>query len=127
MSKIYYNKKLKHFARKLRKSSTPGEIKLWSEVLRARGFYGLQFNRQFPIGNYIADFVCRKLKLVIELDGRSHDSKVEYDKRRDETLAKLGYKTLRIPESDVMRDIKNVIRTLEAELPQSYLDGKKPS
>ncbi|UXX80556.1 DUF559 domain-containing protein [Reichenbachiella carrageenanivorans] len=112
------NKYLKPYARKLRNNSTPEEIKLWSEVLRARGFYGLQFNRQFPIDKYIADFVCRKLHLVVELDGRSHDDKKEADRIRDETLAKLGYCTLRIAESDVMHDLNNVIRSLEAELPE---------
>ncbi|MBO6762653.1 MAG: DUF559 domain-containing protein, partial [Roseivirga sp.] len=47
-----YNKHLKHNARKLRNESTPGEAILWKYVLRAKGFYGLQFNRQFIIENY---------------------------------------------------------------------------
>lgn len=115
---------LKPLAKKLRNDSTPGEIRLWSEVLRARGFYGLQFNRQYPIGNYIADFVCRKIHLVVELDGRYHENRVEEDRKRDEKLAKMGYRTVRIAESDVMHDLNNVIRTLEAELPEEILSGE---
>lgn len=116
------NKKLKPLARKLRNDSTPGEIKLWSEVLRARKFYGLQFNRQFVIDNFIVDFICRKIRLVVELDGRSHDFKTEKDKARDSKLKELGFKTIRISESEIMHDIENVIRTLEAELPNEILN-----
>ena len=112
MTKSQYNKNLKPLARNLRNRSTPGEIKLWSNLLRARGFYGLQFNRQFVIDDYIADFVCRKLKLVIELDGRSHDSKMMQDALRDKRLQELGYTTVRIAESEVMHDFENVIRKL---------------
>ncbi|MEP2026278.1 MAG: DUF559 domain-containing protein [Reichenbachiella sp.] len=117
MNPSNYNKKLKPLARNLRNHSTPGEIKLWTEVLSARRFYGLQFNRQYPIENYIADFICRKLKLIIELDGKSHELRIEDDLKRDKELKELGYRTIRVPESDVMNDINNVIRTLEAALP----------
>ncbi|MEP0986963.1 endonuclease domain-containing protein [Ekhidna sp.] len=110
---------LKQLARNQRNNSTPAEIKLWSELLRARGFYGYQFNRQFVIENYIVDFVCRKLKLVIEIDGRSHQFKVEDDKMRDEFLEGLGYNVVRFSEGEVIKDFNNVIRTLEAYLPEN--------
>ena len=118
MARHSYNRNFKPLARRLRNHSTPGEIRLWSEVLRARGFHGYQFNRQFIIGNYIVDFVCRKLKLVVELDGRSHRFKVEQDALRDQNLNNLGYRVVRIAESEVMRDLNNVIRTLESYLPE---------
>lgn len=118
MSPSHYNKKLKPLARKLRNDSTPGEIKLWSEILRAKQFYGYQFNRQFAIENYIVDFISRKLRLVIEVDGRSHDFKAEQDAARDKRLNELGYRVVRIAESDIIHDLKNVIRTLEAYLPE---------
>lgn len=118
MARHSYNRKLKPLARQLRTNSTPGEIKLWSEVLRARGFYGYQFNRQFTIGNYVVDFVCRKLKFVIELDGRSHQFKTQQDALRDQCLNDLGYQVVRIAESEVMHDLNNVIRTLESYLPE---------
>jgi very-short-patch-repair endonuclease len=56
--KSNYNKTLKPYARILRNDSTKGEIILWKEVLGNRQMLGLQFLRQFPIDNYIADFVC---------------------------------------------------------------------
>ncbi|MEP5365127.1 MAG: DUF559 domain-containing protein [Reichenbachiella sp.] len=124
MNQSNYNKKLKPLARKLRNHSTPGEIKLWSEVLRAKKFYGLQFNRQFPIDNYIVDFVCRELNLVIELDGKSHDLRVQEDRIRDKKLELIGFKTVRISEYEVMSDLNNVIRTIEAELPDSILKNQ---
>ncbi|AHM61385.1 hypothetical protein D770_15655 [Flammeovirgaceae bacterium 311] len=63
-----YNKKLKPLARYLRSDSTLGEVILWDEVLKERRFYGYQFNRQYAIENFIVDFICRKLKLIVEVD-----------------------------------------------------------
>ena len=122
MRKSHYNKELKEFAKRLRNDSTPGEIKLWSEVLRAKQFYGLQFNRQFAIRNYIVDFICKKLKLIIEIDGGSHQHKTEQDEFRDKTLNELGYSVVRIYEEDAVNDIKNVIRTLETFLPDETIN-----
>jgi len=118
MNKSHYNKKHKGLARNLRKNGTKGEAILWSEVLRAKKFYGYQFNRQFCIDNYIADFICRKLKLIIEVDGYSHNFKYEEDELRDEKLKKLGYTTLRFTEKEVRNDLDNVIRVLESYLPE---------
>ena len=96
MTKNYYNRRLKSLARNLRNDSTPGEIRLWSEVLRARNFYDYQFNRQFPIGNYIVDFISRKLKLIIEVDGKSHEFKIDEDRKRDQYLNELGYRVVEL-------------------------------
>ena len=79
--KIYYNPKLKARARELRNNSTLAEVLLWNQ-LKARKMKSYQFMRQKPIGNYIVDFLCSKLKLVIEIDGESHVDKVEYDNKR---------------------------------------------
>ena len=62
---------LKEFARQLRNESTKGEVKLWTKLLHSKNT-GYQFYRQFIIDKYIVDFVCRKLKLIIEVDGGSH-------------------------------------------------------
>ncbi len=133
--KSHYNKKLKSFARKLRNNSTPGEIKLWKEALRSKKMLGFQFLRQFPIDNYIADFACRKLKLIIEVDGYSHNFKHDEDKKRDKRLGILGYTVLRFEEREVINDFDNVIRTLEGIIGQmnsgqsprpSFLRGRSP-
>lgn len=111
-----YNKQLKSFARELRKNSTTGEIRLWCELLRGRKMYGYQFLRQFPINNYIVDFICRKLKLIIEVDGYSHNFKYDEDIKRDKNLREVGYKVLRITEREVKYDIHNVQRAIELSI-----------
>jgi very-short-patch-repair endonuclease len=110
-----YNKQLKGFAKYLRKDSTPTEIILWLKVLR-NDQTGFSFLRQRPIGKYIADFLCRKLKLVIEVDGYSHNFKHEEDIIRDEELLKLGYLTLRFHDEEILNDLENVERTITHEI-----------
>ena len=113
----HYNKELKSLARQLRNNSTFGEVILWSNVLRAKRMCGYQFNRQFAMKidnlNIIVDFICRKLKLIIEIDGNSHNFKYEEDKIRDKKLFKNGYFVIRITEYAVKYEIDNVIRTIE--------------
>jgi very-short-patch-repair endonuclease len=118
MKKSHYNKKHKHLARELRKEGTQGEQILWAEVLRAKKFYGYQFNRQFPIDDYIVDFICRKVRLIVEVYGYSHRFKSSEDKERDDTLSQLGYTMVRFSEQEVRRDLNNVIRVLESHLPE---------
>jgi len=113
--KIYYNPKLKLLARNLRNNSTLSEVLMWNE-LKGKRQYGYQFMRQKPIGNYIVDFYCSRLALIIEIDGVSHNNEEAYlaDKSRQEELEKLGLKFLRFDDSEVKKDIKNVLRTIEA-------------
>jgi very-short-patch-repair endonuclease len=88
---IPYNATLKMLARELRNNSTPGEIKLWG-FLRNKQMMGYDFDRQKPIDNFIADFFCYDLMLVIELDGYSHDNEEAYHKdlKKEERLKELG-------------------------------------
>jgi very-short-patch-repair endonuclease len=118
MSEEYlYNKPLKPLANQLRNNSTFGEVILWSKVLRARKMSGYQFNRQYSMQidelSIIVDFICRELKLIIEVDGYSHNFKYDQDILRDEKLAEKGYKVLRFSERDVKSDLGNVIRVIE--------------
>lgn len=71
--------------KQLRTSQTSSEKKLW-EILRAKRFHNFKFRRQHPFGRYIADFYCDEAKLVIELDGKIHENKKEYDVIRDEII-----------------------------------------
>ena len=79
-----YNKKLRPFANKLRKEMTKAEACLWKYALRAGQMKGYQFRRQRPVLRYIADFLCKELKLVIEVDGITHQDNEteEKDKRK---------------------------------------------
>ena len=102
-----YNKQLKNLARANRKAGNLSEALLWNELKQRK--MGVQFKRQRPIGNYIADFYCPEKKLVIEIDGWSHDNKYHYDKARDEYMQSLGIHVLRIDDIDVKRDMNNVL------------------
>jgi very-short-patch-repair endonuclease len=104
----HYNQNLKPFARKLRNGSTSSEIRMWSQLLRAKKMMGYSFLRQRPVGRYIADFMCKKLALIIEIDGLSHKGREEQDKERDEALAGLGFTTLRFSAEEIMEDLENV-------------------
>ena len=109
---LKYNSSLKPLARELRKEGTKGEALLWKKVLRARSMEGYQFNRQFPIGDYIVDFICRKLKLIIEIDGSSHLMKGLEDRKRQDDLERGGYKILRFTENEVVYRIDDVIKDI---------------
>ncbi len=74
---------------------------------------GYQYNRQFVIDNYIVDFICRKLKLIIEIDGYSHFVKSEEDHYRQNKLEELGYRVLRFSEAMVVYRIDEVVQDIE--------------
>ena len=109
---LQYNKLLKPLARKLRNEGTKGEAMLWYYALKARKMYGYQFNRQFPIADYIVDFICRKLNLIIEIDGNSHFSKSSSDRERHDYLENLGYTILRFSEAEVVHRLDDVVEKI---------------
>ncbi|MCX6182075.1 MAG: endonuclease domain-containing protein [Bacteroidetes bacterium] len=115
--KVHYKNYLNRYAKNLRNASTYSEILLWNE-LKQKQILNVQFNRQRPIGNYIADFYCAKAKLIIELDGITHHSEEQYnlDMIRQAELENMGYKVLRFHDDEVMNDRQNVLRTIEIEL-----------
>ncbi len=93
--------------RKLRNEMTTAENALW-KVLRGRQLEGLKFRRQHPFGNYILDFVCLEIMLVIEVDGGQHTENREYDTQRTEELQKAGYRVLRFWNNQVLQQIESV-------------------
>jgi very-short-patch-repair endonuclease len=108
-----YNKKLRKFARTLRKDGTKGEAMLWLNVLKTKQIWPYQFNRQFPVGNYIVDFICRRLKLIIEIDGSSHLLKSEEDFLKQEFLETEGFTVLRFSEGLVVYKIDDVVSEID--------------
>ena len=103
-------------SRELRRKQTQAERCVWY-VLRDRKTLGLKFRRQVPIEDFIVDFYCDELKLVVELDGDVHNwpARMARDKRRDERLVKLGYKVLRISNGLATKDpgaLREMIRSL---------------
>jgi len=112
---ILYSDKLKERSRELRKGENLAEVLMWQR-LQKRQFLGLRFARQKPLGYYIADFYCHSAKVIIEIDGKSHDDKVEYDKERDEYMQAAGLKTIRIFAKEVLTNIDGVMVYLEKEM-----------
>ena len=106
----HYNKRLQPYANSLRKNMTKGEACLWKYVLGARQMKGYQFRRQRPVLSYIADFMCKELLLVIEVDGITHDSPEGYerDQKKDKDLASVGFTVLRFSDWEVLNKIADV-------------------
>src|SRR6185503_992952 len=110
-----YNKNLQPYANRLRKEMTKAEACLWKYVLRAGKMKGFQFRRQRPVLNYIADFMCKELMLVIEVDGSIHQLEeiIEYDGIRQKALEEAGFTVLRFRNEEVLNNIQSLYSFLE--------------
>jgi len=108
-----YNKKLKQYSRNLRNESTRAEITLWNELRASQ--LGYTFNRQKPLQNFIVDFYCKPLHLVIEVDGITHwaEEQIKQDKIRQTILEKMDLHFLRFDDEEVLHDMENVLRTID--------------
>ncbi|GGZ01169.1 endonuclease domain-containing protein [Novosphingobium colocasiae] len=95
-------------SRRLRRDATEAERRLW-QAIRARQVAGVRFNRQFPVGQYICDFVSRELRLVIEVDGGQHAIAGDYDARRTAFLETQGYIVIRFWNAEVMDNLESVL------------------
>ena len=101
-------------ARSLRNAATPAERCLWEYLSRRQ--LGAKFSRQMPVGPWYADFLCRELKLVVELDGFSHDVRPERDIARDADLRGRGYTVLHFTNDDVLEDAEAVARAIQLKV-----------
>ena len=118
---INYYDKLKTRARELRNKSTLSEVLLWRQI-RAKKL-GYNFYRQKPLGNYIVDFYCPALKLVVEIDGSSHNEKQEYDRFRDEFLRTTGLQTIHFLDGDIKDNLDGVINLLKEKISLCKREG----
>ena len=112
---LFYNKNLQPYANSLRKEMTKAEACLWKYVLRARQLKGFQFRRQRPVLNYIADFMCKELMLIIEVDGITHyfEETIKKDEIRQKNLESAGFTVLRFSDEEVLNNIHAVFNYLE--------------
>ena len=106
-------KRLTSIAQNLRREPTDAAIRLWSR-LRAKQL-GVQFTREFQIGTAIADFVCRRAKLVIEVDGGQH-SDSQTDEARTRMIESYGYRVIRFWNNEVLQNTDGVILRITEEL-----------
>jgi len=97
-------------ARALRRDAPPAERLLWRRLSGAA--LGARFSRQMPLGPWFADFLCRELKLVIELDGWSHETRQGRDAARDAWLREAGYRVLRFTNAEVGENCEGVWRAI---------------
>ena len=113
-----YNSNLVARAKELRKNMTAAENKLWYDYLRTFKFRVL---KQRPIANFIVDFYCAKLKLVIEVDGDSHYTEAGkvYDEERTHILEGYGLKVIRFTNDEVLNNFEAVCDIISSEIPPS--------
>jgi very-short-patch-repair endonuclease len=102
-------------ARGLRNSATISEKRLWLH-LNNRQRCGFRFSRQIPVGPYFCDFLCREARLVIEVDGDTHDYTFDHDSRRDAWLTANGYRILRFHNHDVREGLESVLALIDTAL-----------
>jgi very-short-patch-repair endonuclease len=106
---LRYNPQLKGRARSLRANLTDAEQRLWGR-LRRKQILGVQFYRQKPIGDYIADFYAPAARLIVEVDGSQHaePANAEYDKRRTAYFKQIGLRVLRFNDREVLLELDSV-------------------
>ena len=115
-----YNPQLVERAKTLRKNMTKAEKKLWYDYLRTFQF---RVHRQRPIDNFIVDFYCPSLSLVIEVDGESHSTDLaqNYDRERTQILEGYGLTIIRFTNQEVLNDFEGVCATIEELIPPTPL------
>ena len=105
-------KRLTPLAQRLRRNMTDAERRLWSH-LRGKQM-GVHFTTQYQIGNAIADFACRRLKLVIEVDGGQHSDSLT-DEERTREIEAHGYHVIRFWNDDVLGNTDGVLIRIAEE------------
>jgi very-short-patch-repair endonuclease len=114
-------------AKQLRQKMTRAETLLW-RYLKAHHVDGLAFRRQVPMRGFIADFICHSARLVVEVDGHSHDfeSRRRGDRKRDEWFASQNYSLLRFTDEQVLKNLEGVI-TVIRDRASAHLGKQPPS
>jgi very-short-patch-repair endonuclease len=96
-------------ARKLRRTMSLPEVLLWKELRKRPG--GFKWRKQHPAGPFILDFACLEARLAVEVDGETHDrgNTPAHDEARDQWLMAQGYRTLRVPAREVLKNIEGAL------------------
>ncbi|MBD3244658.1 MAG: DUF559 domain-containing protein [Candidatus Moranbacteria bacterium] len=110
-----YNSNLVRESRLMRKNQTKAEKEIWGKVL-SRKQTGYKFRRQKPINRFIVDFYCKQLLLIIEIDGKDHEYKKDYDKEREAYLKKMGFEIIRYTNEEIIDNLKEIKENLYDKL-----------
>jgi very-short-patch-repair endonuclease len=124
---IPYNPKLKLLARQLRQQGIAGEIMLWKQLQNKA--FGVEFHRQVPMLDYIVDFYCHELMLVIEIDGLTHqfkDAELK-DETRQKRIEEYGVTFLRFVDSEIKKNMTGVVYSIEAKVEELQRRNKTSS
>ncbi len=100
----------KNFRKKLRKTQTRPEQLLWFGLRKSNLNY--KFRRQYGIGRYIIDFYCQELRLAIEVDGITHEDKIEYEEIRNSFLKSKGIVVLHFRSEEIFNNLDNVVENI---------------
>ncbi|HEY0622477.1 endonuclease domain-containing protein [Sphingomonas sp.] len=119
-------------ARKLRKEMSLPEVLLWQQLQKRPG--GYRFRKQFPLTPYTADFACLSARLLIEIDGESHErgTQPRLDEARDRFTAAQGFRTLRLPATEILKNMEGCLTAIVIACrqagppPPSLRDGPPP-
>jgi len=112
-------------ARELRQPQTRAETILWRQ-LRDKRLKGLKFRRQHPIGPFVVDFCCLEHQLVVEIDGDTHATQIEYDEERTEWLETQGYRVIRFTNQEVYCQLPAVLEAIWAACEGQTPYGQEP-
>ncbi len=121
-----HNSSLSQLAKDKRKAGILSEVLFWQQVHKGH-FHHIDFDRQRVIGNYIVDFYVKTLGLVVEIDGHSHDTKADYDAKRQAYLESFGLRVYRIKDGDVKMQLGKVMDELEKYIIQEYGEMTTPA
>ena len=105
-------------ARELRSNATDAERHLWRFV-RNRLLSGYRFRRQVSLGPYVADFVCLRARLIVEIDGSQHDEHLLDELERTRYLARMGFRVIRFWNNEVLQQTESVLEGILEALIQA--------
>jgi very-short-patch-repair endonuclease len=127
MTEIFNKYKEKEKRRLLRHNQTRAEAMVWEEI-RKRKILGQRFLRQFSVNAFVVDFYCPKLKLVIEIDGVTHqtEEEKEYDKQRQSEIELLGIIFLRFKNEEVFEDLESVVQVIKNKVEELINPPQSP-
>jgi very-short-patch-repair endonuclease len=108
----------------MRRNPTEPEKRLWRYLSNCQ-LEGFKFRRQDVVGHYIADFACPSAKLIVEIDGDTHDA--AKDRIRDDTLAEFGFRVVRVTNADVLHNMEGVLTCISEALRQASKPHPNPS